>query len=129
MAFAATSQILHDGVRNVVMQFTGIADGAVGETNVVKVDVSELNPPARLVSIRKITYNVAGGVLQLLWAADTPVPFLLLEGQNVNDYARITAMPNGGGDTANGDILFTTLGFDAGANYSVLLEMVKTGAP
>ena len=129
MAFAATSQILHDGVRNVVMQFTGIADGAAGETNVVKVDVSELNPPAQFVSIRKITYNVAGGVLKLSWAADTPVPFLLLEGQNVNDYSRITAMQNVAGDTATGDILFTTLGFDAGANYSIMLEMVKTGAP
>lgn len=129
MAVTTTSQILHDGVRNVVMQFTGIADGAGGETNVVKVDVSELNPPARFVSIRRVQYTVVGGILQLLWGADTPVPFLNLEGHDEFDYSRITAMKNGGGDTANGDILFSTLGFDAGASYSVTLDMVKTGAP
>ena len=129
MAFAATSQILHDGVRNVVMQFTGSGDGSGGETNVVKVDVSELNPPPKFVFIRKVRYDVAGGVLQLLWGADEPVPFLLLDGHDEFDYSSITAMKNGGGDTATGDILFTTLGFEAGSMYSITLEMVKIGAP
>ncbi len=128
MAFAATSQILHDGVRNVVMQFTGLGDGVENETNVIKVDVSELNPPTRFVSIRKVRYDVAGGVLRLSWAADTPVPFLNLDGHDEFDYSRITAMVNGGGDTATGDIMFSTLGFEAGAMYSITIEMIKAPA-
>ena len=125
MAMIVTSNILHDGVRNLVMQFTGRSDGSGQETNVVKVDVSELSPPAASVAIRNLRYDVAGGAVQLLWAADVPVPFLLLEGHDEFDYSRITAMPNGGGDTANGDILLSTLGFDLGATYSLVLEMIK----
>ena len=126
MAIATTTQVLHDGNRNVVMQFTGISDGAGAETNAVKVDVSELNPPARSVKVRKLTSNVDGGILQLSWAADDPVPFLeLRNGTHEIDYDKIMGLTNGGGDTANGDILFSTLGFEAGASYSVTLEMTK----
>lgn len=129
MAISATVQVLHDGARNVVMQFTGVSDGGPGETNVVKVDVSELVPPPRFVKIDKATYDVSGGLLRMLWAADDPAPFLDLANVNVIGYDSINGLKNGGGDTATGDILFTTLGFEAGSSYSVTLEMTKKFVP
>ena len=127
MAIAITNQTLHDGTRNVVMQFTGISDGAGQENRVVKVDASELNPPAKSLRVVRISYTVIGGILQLLWSDDDPVPFLNLEGQSSIDYKFIGGMNNGGSDTANGDILFSTLGFEAGSSYSVMIEMIKNG--
>jgi hypothetical protein len=122
---ATTSQILHDGPRRLVMQFTGISDGQGDESNAIKVHVADLLPVPKSVSVTKVTYDVSGGLLQLLWAADVPVPFLTLSSVNIIDYTAIGGMTNGGGDTANGDILISTLGFDAGASYSVVLEMNK----
>jgi hypothetical protein len=125
MAIAATSQVLYDNTRNCVMQFTGIADGNDVENNVVKVDASELTPVPQSLKITEITYDVNGGIVQLSWAADNPVPFVNLMGHHTIDYAEINGMVNAGGDSANGDILLSTLGFEAGSSYSVLLKMVK----
>lgn len=122
---ATTSQILRDGPRRLVMQFTGVCDGQGDESNAIKVHVADLVPVAKSVAVTAVTYDVSGGLLQLLWAADSPVPFLTLSGFNVIDYKPIGGVPNGGGDSANGDILFSTMGFDAGASYNVTLEMVK----
>jgi len=46
MADAVTTQIIHDGDRQVVMKFTNISDGT-GEAAVQKVDVSTLQPESR----------------------------------------------------------------------------------
>jgi len=125
MAIITTSQILHDGERNLVMQFTGRSDGSGQENNVVKVDVSELLPPCASVKIRKIPYEVSGGLVVLSWAADANVPFLNLSGSNIIDYSRMGGLLNGADDTATGDILFSTLGFELNSAYSITLEMVK----
>lgn len=124
---STTSQILHDGVRNVVVQLTGISDGTGQETNVVKIDASELNPPADSgLKIKRVRYAVVGGVVQLSWAADDPQPFLNLAISDEFDYAKIGGLKNGGGDTANGDILLSTIGFELNSSYSITLEMVKS---
>ena len=86
MPISTTSQTVYDGVRNVVMQFTGRSDGSGQETNVVKVDVSELTPSCAKVRIEKIVYEVDGGVIELLWDAQTPVPFLELATSGAFDY-------------------------------------------
>lgn len=125
MGTQTTSQVLYDGTRNVVMQFTGVSDGADPESNVVKVDMSALNPRPASVKIMKSTYDVQGGVVQLSWAAVEPVPFLMMEGHDEFDYEKIGGMVNGGGDTASGNILLSMLGFEAGSTYSIKLEMVK----
>ena len=127
MAMTTTEQILYDGARNLVMEFTGRHDGAGGqETEVVKVDVSALVPPARLVSIRSIEYDVSGGTVKLLWGhATSPVEFLLLSTANILSYHRISGLPNGAGPDATGDILLSTIGFGNGSAYSLKLEMLK----
>ena len=125
MAIATTSQVLYDGARNGVMQFTGIGDGTGDEAAAIKVHMADLSPVPLSVKVKKIHYDVTGGLVQLLWAAAENVPFLTLGTVDTIDYEKIGGMLNGGGDTANGDILISTLGFDAGSSYSVTLEMVK----
>lgn len=127
MPMQTSIQTLHDGVRNLVMQFTGTADGSDVETNVVKVRAADLDPAgSRQITVRRVEYSVNGGVLRILWNANDPQVFLDLEGQGSFDYSKTSGAKNGAGDEANGDILFTTLGFDSGSNYSVKLDMVKS---
>jgi hypothetical protein len=126
MGVQTTSQILYDGPTNVVMQFTGIGDGLGDEVAAIKVHMADLNPVPYSVKVIKLEYNVTGsGLVQFLWAASDNVPFLVLNGYDEIDYTFINGMVNGGGDTANGDILISTLGFDAGSSYSVKLAMKK----
>lgn len=120
-----TARVIHDGMVNAVMSFTGRADAQGGsETLAVKVDASELSPPAAP-KVRKITYTVNGGSVHLLW--DDPndnVPFAVLSGQGEFCYERIGGMPNGAPDPT-GDILLSTIDFVPGSNYTILLEMRK----
>ena len=126
MAITTTSQVLYDGVRNCVMQFTGVGDGTGDETNATKVDCRALNPPCVSVAIKKITYDVGYGVVEMLWDADIPVPFLeLTETGAPIDYGRINGIVNGGGPSANGNIMFSTKGFELNSSYSITLEMRK----
>lgn len=122
-----TSQVLYDGERNLVMQFSGVAvdSGAEQETNVVKVDVSALTPPARFVKIKKFKYEVVGGILRLLWDADDPILIDALASQGERDYGKIGGMVNPAGLNASGDIVFSTIGFDFGSSYSIEIEMIK----
>lgn len=122
-----TSQVLYDGINTVAMQFTGNSDGADQEINVVKVKVSDLNPIPKSVKIVNAIYDIENGKVQLAWDADVPVPFLIAGSGPGDDfdYKFIGGMPNGGGDTATGNILLSTLGFDAGSSYTVRLLMRK----
>ena len=128
MAIEATTQILHDGVRNAVIQITGRStDGSGQETNAVKVDVSALNPPANRVAVRSMTYDVADGSVTLSWAADTPVTFAQLEFNDELEYCNIGGMQNGaeGRSGVNGDILLSTRDFVAGSVYTIIFDLKK----
>lgn len=128
------TQILvpYDGVRNVTVQLTGIADGLDQETNVLKVDLAALaysyQAKASSVKIRKIQWNISGaGSIILSWEnATAPVPFATLDGQGGGPfkYHNIDGLPNLA-DAPTGNILLTTVGFEPGSNYTVELEMVK----
>ena len=127
MGVTTTALAIYDGLGHAVMQFTGTGDGSGDETNVVKVDCAALDPPCRSVAIQKVTYDVGYGVVELLW--ENPmghVPFLeLTESGAPFDYGLINGLVNGGGDTATGNILFSTKGFELNSTYSVTLEMRK----
>lgn len=126
MAIAVTSQVLYDGINNVVMQFTGISDGSGDqENNVVKVKVSDLNPVPKNLKVMRIDYSVVNGTIKLLWDADEPIPFLIANISEDIDYYKINGMTNQGGDTATGNILLTTQGFDASSSYAIKIEMRK----
>lgn len=126
MGMITTSQVLYDGITNVVMQFTGISDGAGDqETNLVKVRVSDMNPVPKNLKVTRVDYSVVNGTIKLAWEADDPVPFLVANFSEDISYKNIGGMINTGGDTATGNILLSTEGFDATSRYSVKIEMRK----
>jgi hypothetical protein len=127
MAIEVTTQILHDGARNAVVQITGRSDGSGQETHVVKVDVSALQPPATHVAIKALTYDVAGGSVTLAWDADEDVPFAQLQGSDTICYEQIGGLQSAAkgelGD--NGDILLSTHGFELDSLYTIKFDLIK----
>lgn len=132
MADAVTSQTIFDGERIAVMKFTNISDGA-GETAVVKVDVSALNPSSFSkacdgVTIERLHYSINGMSVSILWDATADVPaFIAGPGQYTFDFTKIQ-LPNDAGAGKTGDVLFSTIGASAGDTYTIVLEMVKSYA-
>src|SRR3990172_6426296 len=121
-----TIQIVHTGERNAIVHLTGRATDAVQESDVVKVDISELLPPARRVALRKIEYAVSGGQVTLAWGADSSVPFAELEGQEDLCFERALLQNSAeSGTGVTGDIVLTTRGFDIGSTYTITLHMIK----
>ena len=138
MADVVTSQTIVDAAgTKTVMKFTNISDGS-GETLVTKMDASELNFMTEdgNRTLGKIywsinTTNGKSGV-ELLWAgsgtssADATIGFF--SGRGFHDYFTAgNSIPNNATLTANtspaGDILFSTKGFVAGDNYTIIIEV------
>jgi hypothetical protein len=131
MTDSVTSQTLLDGERLAIMKFTNISDGT-GESAVIKVDVSALNPSASggactSVSVLKITAVCHGMEVRMLWAASTDVPFFLsnVNSNYTNDFSSFGGITNNSGAGKNGDIKFTTSDHSSGDTYTVVLEMIK----
>ena len=138
MADVVTTQTLVDtiGVKTVI-KMTNISDGS-GETLVTKMDASVLifMSEDATKTIAKIywavnTTNGKSGV-ELLWAgsgtssANATIAFL--SGEGVWDlFTAGNSIPNNATLTANtspaGDILFSTKGFVAGDNYTIIIEV------
>src|SRR3990167_10027668 len=125
MAIATTVQTLHEGPRNLVMQWTGVSDGAGTENLVNRVDVSTPPPACDAVSVRKITGTVEFGIVELYWDALTPVKFAELSGTIDLDYDRISGLRNNAGGGKNGDLLLSTVGFELDSTYNLQIEMIK----
>ena len=117
---------VHDGEINCTLQVIGKSDGSGNELNVVKVDVSELNPPCDAVRIDEISYDVDGGTVTLAWDDLTPLPFAYLIGTDSMDYRRVGGLNNlADPQSRSGDILLSTVDFDPNGSYTVLLKMRK----
>lgn len=131
MADSVTTQIIENGVRNLVMKFTNVSDG-VGETAVVKVDASTFTPALTAsLKVRKIEYNVTGGAVRLLWDATTDITFAYLTGYGTLCLEDTQGIVNNAGTGVTADILLTTSGFiAAGASnpasgYTLVFYMTK----
>jgi hypothetical protein len=134
MADAVTSQILLDGERLAIFKFTNISDGT-GESGVVKIDVSTLNPNSwggacNGVKINKIDAQTYGMGLDILWDATTDqicesIPSNILYKM---DYSNIGGLPNNAGAGVTGDVLFSTVGATNGNRYTITIECIKTYA-
>jgi len=134
MADVVTSQTIVDtsGTKT-VMKFTNMSDGS-GETLVTKMDASALTfmTEDATKSIAKIwwsinTTNGKSGV-ELLWAGTTNSTIGFFTGVGYHDYFTSgNSIPNNATLTANtspsGDVLFSTKGFVAGDNYTVIVEV------
>ena len=134
MADAVATQILFDGERKAIMKFTNLSDGT-GETKVLKVDASALNPSSFSkacdgVTITKIYVMTHGMEVALYWDATTDVVITVIP-QNTNyvsDYECFGGLWNNAGAGKTGDILFSTQDASAGDTYTIILEMVKSYA-
>lgn len=134
MADAVTSQTILDGERLFIAKFTNISDGT-GETAVLKIDVSTLNPNSfglacNGVKINKIYGTTHGMEVRILWDATTD-QFAWQIPQNSNylmDLSSFGGIPNNAGAGKTGDVLFTTADASAGDMYSIVLECTKTYA-
>ena len=132
MADAVTSQTILDGERLFIAKYTNISDGT-GETGVVKVDVSTLNPNAfgyacNGVKINKIWSTTHGMEVRILFDATTDT-FAWLIPQNTNylmDFSTFGGIPSNAGAGVTGDVLFTTSDASAGDMYTIVLECIKT---
>ena len=138
MADVVTSQTIVDtsGTKT-VMKFTNISDGS-GETLVTKMDASALTFMTEDANrtLAKIywainTTNGKSGV-EISWAgsgtssANATIGFF--SGTGFHDYfVAGNSIPNNATLTANtspaGDILFSTKGFVAGDNYTIIIEV------
>ena len=138
MADVVTSQTIVDtsGTKT-VMKFTNMCDGS-GETLVTKMDASALTfmTEDATKTISKIywainTTNGKSGV-EISWAgsgtssANATIGFF--SGTGFHDYFIAgNSIPNNATLTANtspaGDILFSTKGFVAGDNYTIIIEV------
>ena len=125
MAITATQQVLYDGVRNCVVKLTGICDGTGNENSELKVDVSELNPPCARVRVDEVIYDVSYGLVKLAWDATPDVDFEVLEGEGRFDYRRHGGLNMVPDETANGDILLSTVGMELNSSYNIVLHLVK----
>ena len=134
MADAVTSQTILDGERLFIAKFTNLSDGT-GETAVVKIDVSTLNPNSfglacNGVKINKIYATTHGMQVRILWDATTD-QFAWIIPQNSNylmDFSSFGGIPNNAGAGKTGDVAFTTQDTSAGDSYAVVLECLKTYA-
>jgi len=128
LADTVTSQTLVDGERNIVMKFTNVSDGT-GESEVKKVDVSELVGAPDTVRIDKVTFMTNGIGVRIDWHGETNVQAMRLP-QDTSDtinLRRYGGVVNNVVAGKTGDILFTTTETAlAGDGYTVILEMVKT---
>ena len=134
MADTVTTQTIADtsGVK-FVAKLTNFSDGT-GETLVKKVDASELTFMSEdgNRSIARVYYSIntsdrKSGV-EILWDGATNATALFLSGQGFMDFRTDgNSIPNNATLTANtspaGDILFSTKGFVAGDNYTIILEI------
>ena len=138
MADVVTSQTIVDTTgTKTVMKFTNMCDGS-GETLVTKMDASALTFMTEDANrtLAKIywainTTNGKSGV-EISWAgsgtsgADATIGFF--SGTGFHDYFIAgNSIPNNATLTANtspaGDILFSTKGFVAGDNYTIIIEV------
>lgn len=127
MTVAITSQVLFDGQRNLVMQFQGISDGT--NDTVVLVHLADLNPIPLGVKVMCATYDVPVGIVRLTYEGDEPVQIADCSGWNTLQFGKIGGVVNTIGapadNNSNGDILATTMGFEAGSSFNIKLEMIK----
>jgi hypothetical protein len=134
MADAVSSQTILDGERLFIAKFTNISDGT-GETGVIKIDVSTLNPNAfgfacNGIKINKIWGSVHGMNVRILFDATTDT-FAFLVPQNTSylmDFSSFGGIPSNAGAGVTGDILFTTHDASAGDSYTIVIEGIKTYA-
>ncbi len=127
MPMENTYRAVYDGPIKSVVQFTAVSDGTGDEHLVPKVNVADLENTPKYLKIYEIEYDVVGGLVRLFWESDTPTEFATLSGFGEFDYAENkVVMPDTKVPGFTGNILCTTMGFDAGSSYMIKLSLKKS---
>ena len=131
MADAVTSTTLLDSDRLAIIQLTNTSDGT-GESAVVKVDVSALQPnnfgkACTGVRLAKIVYSTFGMSAKLLWDATTDtICWDLNENYTYSeDFTEFGGIVKTAGTGKTGDIKLTTTGHASGDSYVIVLTVIK----
>lgn len=134
MADAVTSQTLLDGEHLFIAKFTNISDGT-GETGVIKIDVSSLNPNAFNLACNGVKINRIWGQtmnmgVDILWDATSDVICCTVPENQffLMDYSDFGGLTNNAGTGKTGDVLFSTVNATSGDRYTIILECIKTYA-
>ena len=131
MADAVTSQTILDGERLFIAKFTNISDGT-GETAVLKIDVSTLNPNSfnlacNGVKLNKIYGTTHGMEVRILWDATTDL-FCWMIPQNTTydmSFDSFGGLQNNAGAGKTGNVAFTTSDQSSGDMFTIVLECIK----
>ena len=127
MSIELTAEVIYDGARRVNVQATAMAVDDAAPDNLslaTLVDVSTLSPPAEKVRVQAISGGVEYGVVELYWAALSPVRFAVLSGNALNfDYTKDGCINPP--DESTGDILISTVGFASTSTFMLKIGMIK----
>lgn len=133
MANSFTTQVLHEGARNVVIKLVGVLDTSdLALTTAVDVSTLTCNgtraAPAQ-VRIDTLEYEVGDQLsVQLLWDATADVVAVALAGRGEYYGRKFAGLQNNAGAGKTGNILIKTTGWAAGTQvFTLVLEMVKQG--
>jgi hypothetical protein len=141
MADVVTTQLLENGPRRVVYKFTNVSDGT-GETGVVKIDPTSSGPlgvveqgqtiyPGIHLKIVDMAYDIRAMAVRMQWDASSAVDIWIASGDGAGPFSFLDSRAGFQGivnpDTtgATGKILFTTIGANLNASYSIILALVK----
>ena len=133
MVDAVTSQIIVDGPRNAVMEFTNISDGT-GESNVVKVTPANLSAGSILfgapvqVAIKCIKFSTKGMGVIIRWQGTPSIPLFVIAPDKTDEvhFHHFGGLVSPSGLVAGtGRITFSTVDAGAAASYSIVLDMRK----
>lgn len=133
MANSFTTQVLHEGARNVVIKLVGVLDTSdLGLSTAVDVSTLTCNgtrPAPTQVRIDTLEYDMSDQIsVQLLWDATADVVAAALAGRGEYYGKRFSGLQNNAGAGKTGNILIKTTGWAAGVQtFTLVLEMVKQG--
>jgi len=127
MVATVTNQTIHNGNRRLTIKTT--IGGTTGDTTAgTLVDVSAVDANIGVNGLRldKVTYDLIGTSVSILWDGTANVEAVNLDGEGVHDFTHVGGIKNNAGAGATGDVLFTTTGYTAaGDGGHMLLEFAK----
>ena len=136
MANSVNTQVLQDGLRNVVIKVEGILDTSDLASTVIA-DPSTMAGMDNTGAVKalglivdRIQFSVEDTLeCRLAWDATTPVRMVELQGRGTEKYERFGGLTNNSGAGRTGKILLSTQGWAAAAtvSFTLILTLKKQG--
>ncbi len=120
------------GNHRIIVRLAGVQTDGTGETDVIKIAMSDLKTPAGNVpgrtAVEYIEWQVLGMTVALEWDRAPHAEIFRInahgsESHGNMDWRKSSGKVDPGGDDRTGDILLTTTNVDAGDSYDVTLHL------